>query len=362
MSSAWLFVHVLSTGASACGNWFLSCPTANIKGVCNFNDATYSMQRMEDDGDDDYCLADPNGACQVPSDGALIPLADSTERVEDGHSIKISSSSNSHLFCIWQEEEKVFGAPNCQYAKKRQLAAEIPGSWNVVVSPTGEISLWEPQESKQCPDAPKPVCAVNKSNGKWSYRHTITAPTTETWRHGTERTHEESKVRTWTSSVSTSVSVGFVHWCPGLAMGGGVGVTVTGETAYEVSQKFSDEWSTHEEEEFQIHWTEEHVGRASWQFIFTHVDTCKREETTATQEFALTLNGRDEPCCLPGFAADAPFYKICLSEEAMIPNWRDHGCSLSSRPDGWAAFLSGAAHYHPVHLFLLFGLFAHLCM
>lgn len=317
------------------------------------------MQKMKSEGGNDYCFADPRGDCQVHSGGAAIPWADSTERLQEGHYIKISGGSN--IYCIWKDKDgkNIFGAPDCQYANKEQLA-ETPGSWNVVVSPAGEISLWEPTVSKLCPDAPKPACAANATMGKWSYRHTISGPTTQTWTHGTQRTHEESKTDTWAWSVTESVSAGFVHMCPGMGMGYGIGIQVTGETAHEISQAFRDEWSTHEEQEFKITWTEENVGMASWQFVFTHIDTCEQEENTATQEFALTSNAKDEPCCLPGFAVDAPSYKVCLSEAVMIPNWQEHGCSLGALPEGSAPFLSGGAHYHPFDLFFLFGLFAHV--
>merc|ERR1712232_1511314 len=158
--------------------------------------------------------------------------------------------------------------------------------------------------------------------GLWSYRHTVSAPTIETWKHGTARKHEESKTDTWTWAVEESVSAGFAHYCPGGPAGFGVAVTVTGKQAWEVSNYFSNEWSTHEEMEFSVEWSEEDVGKAIWQFVFTHVDTCQHEENTVTQEFAKTMNGKDEPCCLPGFFADDPSYKVCLSEAAMIPNWQ----------------------------------------
>merc|ERR1719401_2063633 len=154
-----LSVLRLIAPVSACGNWILPCPTANIKGVCNFNGAIFNIQRMKDNLGDAYCFANPKEHCQVSSGGASIPWADNSDRLHDGHYIKIYDGSEGkgvHFFCIWQDGGKIFGAPDCQYAKKEQLG-EAPGSWNVVVNPTGDISLWVAQASKPCPDAPKPA-------------------------------------------------------------------------------------------------------------------------------------------------------------------------------------------------------------
>lgn len=296
-----------------------AAPTGNINGLCNQNDAEFFMRNQENPGGRDDCDAKPHSFCQT-SEEAWIPWAQSAEDLEHGHHMGISSDL-IHWFCIWRnnDEEKIYGAPNCQYSAKRELA-KVPGVWRPVVSPAGDVSLWEPQLSP-CPDEPR-TCTVNKSMGQWLYKYTISGTVTETWKHGTTKTHEESKTEEWTESMSVSVDAGFKF------LGMGTEITITGGFAHSTSSTHQDEWSITEEEDFSITFDEAYWGKAAWQFIFSEFDTCLHQENTLTREFAVTANAMDEPCCLPGYAADAPKYKVCLSEKVMLPNGKEHGCSV----------------------------------
>jgi len=310
MSLLWLLALPLMAGAA---------PTAAIKGLCNQNDAQFYLRHRDGPGRDD-CDAAPHSSCQVSSDGAWISHANSAEDLRLGHHIDIFSDP-ARPFCIWHDDydNKIYGALNCQYADRRQLAT-VPGLWNVVVSPVGDVSLWEPG-TRICPIEPR-NCTVNRSTSQWQYRYTISGSVTETWKHGTSKRHEESKTETWDESMTISVSQSFGF----LGMGGEI--TITGSLAHSTAREFQDEWSTTDEQEFSVTWDKSDIGKASWQFIWNEFDTCSHEEHTKTREFAVTANRLDEPCCLPGYATDAPHYKVCLSEEVMVANGKDHGCSV----------------------------------
>merc|ERR1719235_3098047 len=91
-------------------------PAANINGLCNQNGAEFYLRNAENPGGNDDCDAKPHSSCQVSSGGAWIPWAKSADDLQRGHHIGVSSNL-SHWFCIWHnvDEQKIYGAPDCQY-------------------------------------------------------------------------------------------------------------------------------------------------------------------------------------------------------------------------------------------------------
>merc|ERR1711964_523330 len=125
-------------------------PLARIYGLCNQNAKRMALLHSAHSGD--ICNAEPGTSCECPTGGIWIPWANNAEDLRNRRIIirpfKYPPDTD---FCIWHntDEQKIYGSFNCQYDKKKELA-QVPGGWNVVVSPTGDISLWD-TSSQSCP-------------------------------------------------------------------------------------------------------------------------------------------------------------------------------------------------------------------
>ena len=165
-------------------------------------------------------------------------------------------------------------------------------------------------------------CIATEVQGRWAPHGTIVGQITETWEHGTSKTHAESKTEDWSQSVSITVTQGWSLF------GQGGSASITGTISHSTSNTYSREWTVDEKYTFQLTWPQEYKGKASWQFRFESSDTCSHREDTFTREFAVTEGQFRPPCCVPGYALDAPYYTICRDRSVMIANGEQYGCSV----------------------------------
>lgn len=175
----------------------------------------------------------------------------------------------------------------------------------------------------QMPYAPPPApCTATDVKGHWEYQFTVAGATTQKWSHGTHKTESNTKTQAWDESVTTTVSQGFS------LVGNGGSVQISGTVAHQTSQTFQSEWGTSDTQEFDVTFDKSDVGKAAWQFVFSPTDSCGNAVTSLTKEFALTEGQFRQPCCVPGWATDAPAYKSCSTQDAMIANGEAEGCKV----------------------------------
>ena len=168
-------------------------------------------------------------------------------------------------------------------------------------------------------------CKAQQVQGHWQYRYSISADTQETWKHGTTKKYPESKTTEWSISMSAEAK-GKLE-----VKGFGVSGSMSGEVGEKFTEKYSQEWSVNTEDDFTVHWNAEDIGKASWQFVVDMKDSCDHIERALLREFAVTPNREREPCCLPGYGVDMPYYTRCVSKEYLMPNAEKHGCTADSR-------------------------------
>jgi len=296
-------------------------PEANFQGLCNQYSVPVSLLNLEQPSGINSCTAAAHTSCNAPQAG-WVPWANNDQDIQSGHRMVLRPSNGDKEVCLYHVTSGqgnisagIYGSLDCQFQKGTKLGTP-PGQWMVVLSPTGTVSLWAPTPEKKCPTEPQ-SCLANTTTGHWQYRYTIPASVTETWKHGTTKKHSESTTEAWDESVSAAVKAGFKF------KGIGVDATVTSEVKHQFSQTYSKEWSTTDEHDFQVTWSEKDIGQASWQFVVDELDSCDHQEETLLQEFAITPNRLSEPCCLPGYSFDAPYYTKC-AQGAMLPK---KGCS-----------------------------------
>lgn len=162
-------------------------------------------------------------------------------------------------------------------------------------------------------------CTASDVQGSWTPRMVISAPIDEKWMHGTTLKHSESHTSDWSISVSSQVSAGLKV---------GPSAKVSTQISHHVSQTYEREWTDLEQHDFTVHFTSEYVGKQSWQFVFTTHDNCNRKTDSLTREFATTEGQWRVPCCLPGYAIDAPAYTQCYSRDALISSGAN--CSVAT--------------------------------
>jgi hypothetical protein len=164
------------------------------------------------------------------------------------------------------------------------------------------------------------VCSATGVTGQWEQRYVISAPTQETWMHGTEKKYSESKSEEWSQTVTAQVGA---TWS---LLGAEGSVSITKEVAHETSQSYQDEWSVNDQQTFSITWGKEDVGKQAWQFVFYPTDSCGHTEETLVKNYALTEGAFRMPCCAPGYGIDMPFYTTCFSKDVMVPGVQ--GCKV----------------------------------
>lgn len=295
-----------------------SASYANIYGVCNYYGSSVHFTNTECSGND--CSAGPNGHCDAHR--AFIPKCEDAGSY-GGHHMNVRSDDGRVNWSIWKSDGpgKIRGGRD--YGASVDMADEVSkGQWNIVIARDGGVSLYATADPNYCPPPPPAPCRANHVKGKWQYRYTIAGATTETWKHGTMKTHSESKTEEWSKSVSISVSEGFE------LDGESSSIKVDTSISHKVSQTYTNEWSVNDEVDFSVAFGSSDVGRAAWQFVFDEHDTCSHSERTVTREFALTATAASMPCCIPGYATDAPHYKTCVSHRAVVPG--AHDCTVAS--------------------------------
>lgn len=292
-------------------------PEANFQGLCNQKSAPVSLLNLERPSGINSCTAGAHASCNAPEAG-WIPWANNDQDLQSGHRMVLSSfgvgDKEVCLYHVTSDQGKysagIYSSVDCQFHSGR-LVGTPPGQWMVVLGSTGAVSLWSPTPEQQCPTEPR-SCRAKHTSGQWKYRYTIPGAVTETWKHGTAKTYSQSKTEEWSESVSIAVDTSFKF------LGIGADITVTSTFSHQFSEAYSSEWSTTDEHDFQVAWPKKDIGKASWQFVVSELDNCGHQEETLLKEFAITPNRLMEPCCLPGYSFDAPYYTKC-AKGAMLP-------------------------------------------
>lgn len=177
-------------------------------------------------------------------------------------------------------------------------------------------------------------CKATKVTGQWvTHGGQIASTGEESWTYGTDYTHSESETESWSNSVTKSVNLGFSF------KGVTGGVDISGTISHEISLSYSYSWSTTTSDTYQVDFDKSMIGKQPWQFQFTPYDSCGHAEVSAAKALAITEGAYQPPCCLPGYAKDAPAYKTCVSADAMIPNGTAYGCTVAASAESSAVLV-----------------------
>ena len=312
-----------------------------IGGLCNFYLESHLTQIINKGPDHDkwwlahttqQCSARPQQNCSTnardPSirdkENYVIPEAESQADLDAGKRWLVDGN-NGRTFCIWRmtRDKMIRGADSCNFSNRLDMAESNPDQmWYVVLDERFHVAL----SLNNCAGPPPSFpCSAKSVKGYWRYRYTIPTDNTETWKHGSLKKYQDSKTEEWSDSVTIKVELGFE--IEGFDLGFSVGPTL----GHKFAETYSQEWSVSEEYDFTFRWSGQDVGKASWQFVVDTLDTCGHKERALLQEFAVTPNREREPCCLPGYGVDMPYYTRCVSKEYLMPNAEKHGCTADSR-------------------------------
>lgn len=151
-------------------------------------------------------------------------------------------------------------------------------------------------------------CDAKSVTGSWKRRYTLAGQTSDEWDHGTSKTHSESKTKEWSESVTAQVSHKFSF---GKA-------SISAEVQHSMSDTYSNEWTVSDTHKFTVTFSPEDHGKTVWQFVFDTQDSCNHAETTLSKDYAVTRDAEQPPCCLPGYAHDAPTYQNCYADSPNI--------------------------------------------
>jgi hypothetical protein len=167
-------------------------------------------------------------------------------------------------------------------------------------------------------------CSATSVEGKWViHGGQIAGETSEDWTIGTHQSTSETKTEDWQHSVSVKVSQG---WKFEGAQGG---VEITGTISHETSTSYTSAWSEDDSHTYKVTYSAKDRGKQPWQFQFSPSDTCGNKVQSNAQTLAITEGAFRPPCCVPGFATDAPAYKTCHSKETMVAGGAAYGCKVA---------------------------------
>jgi len=168
-------------------------------------------------------------------------------------------------------------------------------------------------------------CRATEVQGEWvTHGGQIAGATTEKWSYGTDQSISTTKTEDWKESVTTKVKQGWK------IKGEKGGVEITGEVAHETSKSYTSAWSEENSNTYEVKYDDKEKGKQPWQFQFSPTDSCGNTVKSSAQTLAITEGAFRPPCCVPGFATDAPYYKVCNSQETMISGGEEYGCTVDS--------------------------------
>jgi len=273
---------------------------ANIYGLCNHNGDT--MEFINHENGLHWTVLSGKSA-DVKSDH--IPKAENAgdwnkHRIEIHTQNLKPGDAGYRSFSIWKDESVYNGwiKGGEDYGSGKKLA-DIPskGQWIVIVSATGEVSLYPSADPNYCPPAPAPPCDrnhVTDKSGEWHVLQTVGTHQTLEFSRGVTHSYTHGSDHSWSQSVTTSVEAGFE------AFGADTKVTVSSTTAYELTLSHSTTFETSYGEKF----TEDFDAGTVWQWAWAVTDGCGKSQITSN-DLVLTRGVWDPPCCLPGYAYDA---------------------------------------------------------
>lgn len=166
-------------------------------------------------------------------------------------------------------------------------------------------------------------CRVTSVRGQWvTHGGQIAGVTSEEWTVGTHKSSSDTSTEDWKNSMSEKVSVGWDF------EGSTGGVEISGTIAHETSKSYTSAWSQDNSHTYKVQYNADDEGKQPWQFQFLPSDTCGNTVQSDAQTLAITEGAFRPPCCVPGFATDAPAYKTCHSKDSMISGGEAHGCKV----------------------------------
>lgn len=169
-------------------------------------------------------------------------------------------------------------------------------------------------------------CKATTVQGRWVvHGGQIAGETSEVWTVGTHQSFSETKTDDWKRSVTETIKDGWKF--EGLEGG----IEITGTWAHETSKSFTAAWSEDDSHKYTVKYTAQDRGKQPWQFQFSPRDSCGNTAISVAQSLAITEGAWRLPCCVPGFASDAPTYMVCHSKETMVYNGEKYGCKTATQ-------------------------------
>lgn len=266
---------------------------ANIYGICNQYRTAVRFTNTETAGND--CTAKAGGNCNAKK--AFIPKCEHAGDYKKHH-FRVSSDDGAVGWSIWKCDGCGQIQGGTDYGTKMVMGQEVSkGQWNLVISPTGNVSLYPSADWNDCPTV-KPSCSrISKKSGKWAYVQSVSSKQDITFVHGVTRTYTNTKTQEWAKSVTVSVGEGF----NAIFVSGSVSISST--TSRSISQSYSSTFA--ETDETQFHDTFD--AGTIWQWSWNITDECGSSTVLGTD--VVRTNGRYQPpCCLPGLAKDPTNY------------------------------------------------------
>lgn len=271
----------------------VSGSTANIYGVCNQYSSEVTFKNTENGGND--CSAPKHGKCNAHR--AWIPKCEQASDYSHHH-MEVRSADGHVNYKIWKDDGKAKIRGGSDYGKAHDVTDIVKGgAWNIVISPTGKVSLYETADPNNCPAPEKHCSKIGKKSGEWKYVQSVSSTQSVSFRHGVTRSYTNTNTKTWSQSVTVSVSAGFNV----LVAKGDVSVSST--TAYEEAKAYSSTFEETDETTF----TDQFKAGTIWQWVWTIEDECGRSIVKGT-DVVRTRGTFEPPCCLPGFALDPKNY------------------------------------------------------
>jgi len=177
-------------------------------------------------------------------------------------------------------------------------------------------------------------CRATGVQGRWVlHGGQIAGETSEEWTLGTHQSTSATSTEDWKQSVSVKVSQGWKF------MGEAGSGEITGSVAHQTSISYTSAWSEDDSHTYKVQYSKDDRGKQPWQFQFSPSDSCGITVHSSAQTLAITEGAFRPPCCVPGYAVDAPAYKVCHSQDTMVSGGEEYGCMVARQFDVSEALL-----------------------
>jgi len=184
------------------------------------------------------------------------------------------------------------------------------------------VNWWDRRQLKMFGVTPEMIrvpdpYAPKRGAGAWMPKYSVYSGSSITETTGTTKSSSTMQESSWSTSVTSTLSVKMTAGVKflGASLGVETGIEISGTTSRSHTSSVSESWTVSRQSEYTLPFT---ANGYLWQWeIRTELDN-SQVVSSYTKNFAVTRGAWEAPRCLPGYQMDGLAHQECFSREFTL--------------------------------------------